>query len=122
MTFPSERKESRSKSKETILADCQVQKIGDNMFDIKMGLNSELESLEAKYPTTMIKSLTEKFLPPVTKKIKKTKIKREKSKNRLAFILAGSNSAKQDVDPSLKKRKEIIQELRLSAAKIVVES
>lgn len=88
-----------------------------------MGFNSELESLETKYPTTMMKSGTEKLLPPVSKKAKKAGAKREKSsKNRLAFIITGSNSARQDVDQSLKKRKEIIQELRLSAAKIVVES
>ena len=47
--------------------------------------------------------------------------KASSSKQRLKFIIKG-DVGRSEVDPSMKKRKEIIQELRLSAAKIVIES
>lgn len=44
------------------------------------------------------------------------------SNSRLKFLIRGDKSQAAEADPSQKKRKEMIQELRQSAAKIVIES
>lgn len=105
------RSESLSKSRESIGEGIVVQKHGDNMWDMKMDATTSRENLEA-YQPPMVKSSTEKALP-IKKQLgmkKKAQKPRPNSKMRLQFIITGDkiSDPKHEVDPSLKKRKEII--------------